>query len=133
MKVNTISGIQPEKSSYRKKSDARNSLEALLKQLIFKESVPSPSVVILSNRTLGNSILNGKTQIGPFNIIEERTNNQDIETSVLYRTIQGFKGLESDVVIYLQHTKDDVISDNKLNYVAYTRAKYLLYVIEYKE
>jgi DNA helicase IV len=47
----------------------------------------------------------------------------------MFRTIQGFKGLEADVVILLNHLKEETL-DNKQLYVGYTRARFYLYVIE---
>jgi hypothetical protein len=129
-KVNNIPGTKPELSTHKRKKDARNRLESILKQLIQKELIKTSSITILSNRTLENSILNGNKIIGPFNIVESK---KEIDLkSILFRTVQGFKGLESDVVIYIKQGKTGQTSP-KLDFVAYTRAKFILYVIEYCE
>jgi hypothetical protein len=133
-KANNIPGVRPEVSTHNRKKDARNRLESILKQLVQKELVKQTSITILSNRILENSILSGKNTLGPFTFAESR---KDIaEEQVLFRTVQGFKGLESDVVIYLKHNKHQVNpreSNQKTDFVAYTRAKFLLFVIEYLE
>ena len=43
--------------------------------------------------------------------------------SDLYYKVEDFKGLESNVIIYIHSKK----SNTTINYVAYTRAKYYLY------
>ena len=48
--------------------------------------------------------------------------------SIAVSTVFAYKGLEAPVVFYLAKTNT---SDYKLNYVAYSRARCLLYVIQY--
>lgn len=128
VKPNTIEGIEPEKIQYENEKHARNKLEDLLNTLIKKEFVSNKSIVVLSNRTIENSILHGKTGLAAFNFVTE---NKDLdEHEIMFRTVQGFKGLESDVVIFLNHSKDGI--NEKQLYVGYTRARFYLYVIDIK-
>ena len=56
--------------------------------------------------------------------------------TIKYRTIQGFKGLEADVVIFLNHTyKNEPQTERKraLLYTALTRARFFLYCVDYEE
>lgn len=131
-KPNNLVGVKPEKYLFKKRKDARKRLEALLKQLIQKELVKTSSIIVLSNRKIENSILLGNKELGPFQIIEV-LNSELSENNILYKTIQSFKGLESDIVIYLNHINGQVGRNLKMDFVAYTRAKFLLYVIEYEE
>lgn len=126
---NTIEGVEPEKIKFKNYRHARNKLEEILNTLIKKEFVSNKSIVVLSNRTIDNSILNGKTELASYKFVTER--KELIENEISYKTVQGFKGLEADVIIFLNHLKN--ANDEKLLYVAYTRARFFLYVIEVKE
>jgi thymidine kinase len=130
-RLNNINGVDPEYYSFRRRKDVVQRLENIVKNLVQKENVPLKSITILSNRKLENSVLSSTTELGPFSIKPNR--NEITPVSVLFRTVQSFKGLESDVIIYINHTNGDELDDRNmpLDYVAYTRAKFLLYVIEY--
>ena len=56
-------------------------------------------------------------------------NRELLDNEIMFRTIQGFKGLEADVVILLNHINEEPL-DSKQLYVGYTRARFYLYVIE---
>ena len=57
--------------------------------------------------------------------VEELTDD-----SIAVSTAYAYKGLESPVVFYL--SRADMPVDSKLEYVAFSRAKCLLYVVKYK-
>lgn len=64
------------------------------------------------------------------------TDYDDDNESIMYRTIQGFKGLESDIVIFINHTyKNEPQTDRKraLLYTALTRARFFMYCLDYEE
>ena len=44
------------------------------------------------------------------------------ETDILVKSVEEFKGLESDMVIYIH----SAVTHQNINYIAYTRAKYYL-------
>lgn len=131
-KTNNINGIEPYYSKFRRARDLRKELDNIIRQLIDKELIPSSSITILSNRTLKNSILKNWNALGGFNIKEgtefERSNSNEL----IYYTVQSFKGLESDVIIYIKHNSNR-FNSKMLEYVAYTRARYILYVLEINE
>ena len=57
------------------------------------------------------------------------------ENEICFKTAEEFKGLESDVVIYLTHEFTDIPSstiDKRKDYVAITRARYYLYILNTK-
>ena len=100
--------------------------------MIKKECVNPESIVILSDRKKEKSVLNDIEYLGEFKLNEYADSEE--EQGIKFRTIQGFKGLESDVVVYINHSyKNEPQTEyvrSKL-YTAYTRAKYYLYVINY--
>jgi len=127
IRPNTIEGVEPEKIQFKHSKHAIRKLEELLNTLIKKECVSNKSIVVLSNRNIENSILNGKKDLANFQFVTE--NRELLDNEIMFRTIQGFKGLEADVVILLNHLKEETL-DNKQLYVGYTRARFYLYVIE---
>jgi DNA helicase IV len=102
--------------------------------LVNREGVDSQKIIILSNRKKENSILSETNFVGGQNLSDERIlHNTD---SIAYRTIQSFKGLESDVVIYINHTYKDEPKTESVRatlYSAQTRARFYLYVLNFVE
>ena len=91
------------------------------------------SIVILSDLEYNKSALAGETQIGAYNINIGETPRKDEE--IMFRTVAEYKGLESDVVVYVtspEHALIDERARKKEDYVAYTRARYYLYLVEQK-
>lgn len=127
IRPNTIEGVEPEKIQFKHSKHAIRKLEELLNTLIKKECVSNKSIVVLSNRSIENSILNGKKNLANFQFVTE--NRKLLDNEIMFRTIQGFKGLEADVVILLNHINEEPL-DSKQLYVGYTRARFYLYVIE---
>ena len=127
VRPNTIEGVEPEKIQFKRSKHAIRKLEELLNTLIKKECVSNKSIVVLSNRHIENSILNGKNDLAGFRFSTE--NRELLDNEIMFRTIQGFKGLEADVVILLNHLKEETANAKQL-YVGYTRARFYLYVIE---
>jgi DNA helicase IV len=109
-------------------------IDSVINKLVNKEGVAPQKIVILSNRKKNNSILNETAMVGGHAINEDRF-NQESDT-IAYRTIQGFKGLESDIVIYINHTyKNEPKTDcvRATLYTAQTRARFYLYELDYEE
>ena len=55
---------------------------------------------------------------------------------IAFRTVQGFKGLESDVIIYINHTYKNEPKTESVRatlYTAQTRARFYLYAIDFVE
>lgn len=125
VKPSLIQGVKPEVSNFREEISAIKKIEEILNTLIRHECVDSNSVTILSNRKFEYSVLRQYNQLAGYNIVTESldVNNDEI----LFKTDVEYKGLESDVIIYINHI--DGMRDLKREYVAYTRARFYLYVI----
>jgi hypothetical protein len=127
VKPNTIEGVNPERIKISERKSAVITLETILNDLVLKENVKTKSMAVLSDVDIDKSILNGKREFGQFKFVTDGLNVQDNE--IIFKTVYDYKGLEADVIVYINHlcTKN---SDNMLDYVAYTRARIYLYVIE---
>jgi DNA helicase IV len=116
--TNPVEGPTPKTESIANKRKLTQRLNNLLKEYLVDEHLETSSMVILTDD------LNGFMELFPEGIAKwkfvERPSESDEEIRV--SSVADFKGLESDMVIYI-HEKD--ISQN-LNYIAYTRAKYYL-------
>lgn len=129
--ANQIEGVKPEIRSFTRKSQVITYLDSVINKLINKEGIGTDKIVILSNRVKGKSILKDTMTLSGISL------DEDNESGTLkYRTIQGFKGLESDIIVYINHTyKNESQTDAKraLLYTAITRAKFYLYCIDFEE
>ena len=131
VKKNALDGISPQEYNCETPKEAGKKLETLLSKLIDDQCIDKRNIVVLSDRTLEGSFLAGATKIGRFRLYEN-TENSANPNAVTYKTVQSFKGLEADVVILLMHAganNNGQGKNNYLKYVAYTRARYLLFVI----
>jgi len=104
-------------------------LTIIVNKLAQKELVPIESIVILSDLPQEDTILANESHVGAFEITKERGK----KNSILFTTTKDFKGLESDVVIYLcREIKGlpDTLLQKTNRYVAITRARYYLYILK---
>lgn len=132
--ANSIVGVHPEIHNYTKPSQARKALSLIVNRLIQKEYVSAKSIVIVSDTSYENSILAGEQRIGAYNLVFKHYKDVN-EDEICFKTAEEFKGLESNVVIYLTHEFTNLpssIIDNRKEYVAITRARYYLYVLNIK-
>lgn len=126
---NIIEGIEPEVAIFYEERPAVRKLEDILNTLINKECVDCTSITVLSNVKFEESILKNYDELGKYKFdINNITNNTN---HILFARDIEFKGLESDVIIYLKHNSESN-KNNKIEYIAYTRARFYLYVIEIK-
>lgn len=124
-----IEGVEPEESSFNHQRAARLKIEEILNALTIKECVSNKSIVVLSDVNYENSILKDSYFFGRYTFVEK--NEELKENAILFKVDEDFKGLESDIVIYLKHKKDD-INNLTRRYISYTRARFYLYVINIK-
>lgn len=132
--ANQIEGVEPDCRSFTRKAQAVAFIDSVVNKLVNKEGVEPQKIVILSNRKKENSILSETFFVGGQNLSDEHTLPE--ENSIAYRTIQGFKGLESDIVIYINHTYKNEQKTEAMRatlYTAHTRARFILYVLNYEE
>lgn len=132
--ANQIEGVEPDCRKFTRKAQAVAFIDSVINKLVNREGVAPQKIVVLSNRKKENSILSETVIVGGHNLSSERV-LPDTD-SIAYRTIQGFKGLESDVVIYINHTyKNEPKTDSvrATLYTAQTRARFYLYVLDFEE
>ncbi len=128
-----IQGVIPVEKEFYSKDESINYTASLVDELIQKHHVKRNSIVILSNRSIDNSIFSKNRKAGNYDITAAVS--PDAENSITYRTINEFKGLESDVVVLVLHKSEAEFADKsrylseELLYVGFTRARYLLYVV----
>lgn len=132
--ANNIVGVHPEIHNYNKKVQTVKSLSLIINRLVQKEYVPSESIVIVSDMPYENSVLAGETRVGAYDLVFKHYKDVE-ENEICFKTAEEFKGLEANVVIYLTHEFTNLPAstvDNRKEYVAITRARYYLYVLNTK-
>lgn len=130
--TNPIEGVEPEFHRFTRPHQARAFLDTLLHKLVDREGVDPRRIMLLSNRKKENSILADTATLGSCPLADGSAGAGQLA----YRTIQSFKGLESDIVIFLNHTyKNEPQTDEARAtlYTAMTRARFYLYVIDYED
>ncbi len=130
-----IRGLEPEEAAFDSPDEVRRYVGRLLHEFVTVHGLASSSVVILCNVPISHSPFGNYPEIGGF--VPDPDGPADRKNEILYRTISQFKGLESDVaVVVLDHTAKIEEEHHRLTpelmYVAFTRAKYLLAVVELK-
>ena len=124
---NNVDGLQPRVFKANKKLLAMNELEKWLQELN-NNNISANDITILTDTPFQYSLIKGRNNIAgyPFQFISLEEGKEDGCITVC--TIQSYKGLEAPVVICLlkegQYNK-------KLEYVGFSRAKCLLYVMYY--
>jgi len=109
-------------------------LDSIVSKLIRQEGVEAEKITILINREIQNSVLNMLESVGGYSITTETTDRKN--DIILVQKVEDYKGLESDIVIYINHTYKNapfVPEVQALQYTALTRARFYLYVINYEE
>lgn len=129
--ANQLLGVSPEIKKYKNRIQAISTLSGIINRLVQKEYVKQSSIVILSDSKYQDSVLAGETKLGIYSLAFSSLDCKEDE--ILFMTASDYKGLESDIVVYLKNKTDSDVEDqlrNRENYVAYTRARYYLYVVE---
>lgn len=132
--ANSIIGVYPEIHYNTKPSQTVKYISMIVNRLTKKEYVPSDSIVIVSDVPYEHSALAGETRVGAYNLTFKHFKNIG-SGEICFKTVEEFKGLESDVVIYLTHEFTDLPNSDieKIKeYVAITRARYYLFVLNTK-
>ena len=103
----------------------------IINKLTQKEFVSPKSIVILGNCDYEDSIICNEEYIGSFRI--DKTKNLTIieEDAIRYFSVKDFKGMEADIIVFINHikTKELEVKDFCEQYVALTRPRYYLYVL----
>ena len=131
--TNQIEGVDPEVRTFSRKAQLISYIDSIINKLVNKEGVLKSEIVVLSDRKKEKSVLKDVDFIGGCRIDDIYDDNKD---TIKYRTIQSFKGLESDVIIFVNHTyKNEPLTERKraILYTALTRARFFLYCVDYEE
>lgn len=132
--TNQMEGVEPEFHRYTRPQQVITFLDSLIRKLVEREGVPIDRLMLLSNRKKENSVLADTAALGGYPLSDGSAPAG--ADRLAYRTIQSFKGLESDIVIFLNHTYRNEPKTDEMRatlYTAMTRARFYLYVIDYEE
>lgn len=132
--TNQMEGVEPEFHRYTRPHQAIAFLDTLVHKLVDREGVSTGSLLVLSNRKKENSILADTTALGGYPLSDGTAAAG--EGQLAYRTIQSFKGLEADIVLFINHTYKNEPQTDEVRatlYTAMTRARFYLYVIDYED
>lgn len=129
IKCSGIEGLEPEIYNCIDEKYAVFKLEFLLNMLTKQEYINNSSIVILSNLEFKNSILINENSISNYIFFDYETESRKIleYNEIAFYKDTNYKGLESDIIIYINHDKNN--KNLKQKYIAYTRARFYLYVI----
>ena len=89
---------------------------------------------MLSNYEYDLSILKNEDCIGAYKIDKEKNISIIDDDSIRFYTVRDFKGLEADIIVFLNHIERDSRTVSEAvktceEYVALTRPRYYLYVL----
>ena len=116
--VNPIEGPTPITEVMVDHHQLTHKIENILKKYLVDEHLSNSSVVFITD-DLNSLLTEFSTGIANWKLVEHKP---DSEKEIQLASVEDFKGLESDMVVYIHHANT---SDN-VNYIAYTRAKYYL-------
>lgn len=152
-KSNTLLGVEPRlypssvpgspdgAAFYSDEDQCRRKLDAILRELTDRSrgQVDAGSIVLLADDPYEESLLAGREEIGGLRVAD-RPLGEIREGELCFRTVERFKGLEANVVIYLENVRgreedlDELERSRERSkaYIALTRARYFLYVLRIK-
>lgn len=118
MIANPVEGPTPQTEIVTEKGQLTLSLETLFKKYLVDEHLPKHALTVLTDD------VDDFVRMYPEGIAKwEFTQGTSPEENVLsLYSVEDFKGLESDMVIYVH----SINTSENVNYIAYTRAKYYL-------
>jgi len=132
--ANQIEGVEPDVRNCTRKQQVITFLDSITKKLINSEGVSANKITILCNRDLTNSIICDIDMVGGYKVCTNADERKDNE--ILVQKVEDFKGLESDIVIYINQSfknRPETEEVKYIDYTAMTRARFYLYVINYIE
>lgn len=132
--ANQIEGVEPDVRNCTRKQQVITFLDSITKKLINSEGVSANKITILCNRDLTNSIICDIDMVGGYKVCTNADERKDNE--ILVQKVEDYKGLESDIVIYINQSfknRPETEEVKYIDYTAMTRARFYLYVINYIE
>ena len=131
-RIMNITGQDVIIEPYESEKDLISKLKYRIQSLITSGIKPG-NIIILSKYKLQNSGLKNVSNICNCTL-KEMHGLPETDTSALkYYTVQSFKGLDSDIVFYIDIDGFGDLNNRMLNYVGMSRAKILLYAFYKKE
>ena len=133
--ANTLLGIEPDYSDYSNINQSKKALNNIINRLTQKEYVSAKSIVILCNKEFEDSIVGSEEYVGSFKIDNSDKTSLESDSSIRFCTVKDFKGMEADVIIFInQIDKNKQPEGEEIceQYVALTRPRYYLYVLNIK-
>lgn len=130
--VNQIEGVEPDVRKLTRKQAVISFVDSVVNKLVNKEGVSPEKIVILSNQRLDQSVLNDVSYVGGYPLTSL---TDTVPGGVVFASVEDFKGLESDIIIFINHTyKGEANTEGirAIQYTALTRARFYLYVIDYE-
>jgi len=124
------SGVDGPKVEFLEYADERGmvkSIVTILSKLVSEHVVPA-DIAILGTKSQKRTVLKHGTKIGPFQLVEKRSKNDELLTMSVHR----FKGLESPVVILCELDEKLTYKINEILYVGLTRATSILFVLKHE-
>ncbi len=119
--ANPVEGPSPQTEIISEKGQLTLRLESLLKLYLVDEHLHSSSIVILTD-DVDYLLETYPSGIAKWGFVQRKSCD---ENEIRLASVEDFKGLESDMVIYIHSPQ----ASENMNYIAYTRAKY--YLIEF--
>jgi len=130
--ANQIEGVEPEVKNSKRKEAVLSYIDAVINRLVNKEGISPDKITILSNRSQDACVLSSVSEVGGYPISPV---GQEMRNSIRYSSVEDFKGLESDIILYINHTYRDEVQTpeiQSMRYTAYTRARFYLYIVNYQ-
>lgn len=130
--VNQIEGVEPDERKLTRKQAVISFVDSVVNKLVNKEGVSPEKIVILSNLGLDQSVFNDVRYVGGYPIISL---TEQVHKGVVFASVEDFKGLESDIIIFINHTykgEAKTADIRAIQYTALTRARFYLYVVDYE-
>lgn len=132
--ANSILGVEPEVHNHPKPSQAIKALTNIINRLVQREYVGTKSIAIISDVAYEHSILANEKKIGAYDLYFDSFDSVG-ENQICFKTAEEFKGLEANIIIYLKHDIENIPAPSinaRKEYVAITRARYYLYILNTK-
>ena len=130
--ANQVEGVEPDRRKFTRSTQVVAFIDSVINKLVNREGVMPEKIVVLCNVSKSDSVLSNIDTLGGHPL---STSLLD-ENTICYKTVEDFKGLESDIVIFINHTyKNEPQNAMKkaMLYTAMTRARFYLYSIDYEQ
>lgn len=126
LRPGTPDGLAVERVPYQTAEDMVDNVRKTLHRLTVEERIAASRITVLSTHATNRSHLATSRRLGNLNLVGKPFLSNDIRLASLH----AFKGLESDVVILVDVDGNPKSSSPNHLYVAATRARLLLIVME---